>query len=151
MDIKEYNNFLQSLDFLGMRLVRSNVNTNDVIFKALNEECELKHTITYEVDEIVHDEEHNHLVAAVSWRATAKYKKTKAFDVKAWYQLVYAGVDESVSDEIIQKFCNSTIKSTSYPYFRQFFAQACNDTCITLPPLPMLKLLPSLGVNHPKR
>ncbi|TNE61833.1 MAG: hypothetical protein EP335_14150 [Alphaproteobacteria bacterium] len=147
MTSKEYNTFIGNVEFEGLRLVGSETSSDNAIFEALSERKEIKKSLEYKVANIFHSEDENLLIVDMSWTVKVRLQKKIVFKAFALYQIVYSGFSGGVKEEFIDKFCASTVKATSYPYFRQLFNQACSDTCVTLPPLPMLKFLPSVGTK----
>ena len=145
MSQQSYNDFLTSLEFAGMRVVAASFTTHDDLYPGAAGEKPFKKSLDYTVSEIGFDEDANSLIIDAEWRVIAKVGRKNVFEVKAHYQLVFFGCETFPSDEDIRKFCDSTAKATCYPYFRQFFNQACTDVCVNLPPLPLLKLVKSLG------
>ena len=141
-----YHEFIRKVEFAGLRAQSTSYSADDDVFAAIAEKCELRKNLEFTVKDITHDIDENTLLAKVCWQVGVKKSKKILFKVKAEYQIIFFNVDAETTDDIIEKFCGTTVKATTFPYFRQFFNQACLDASVNLPPLPMLKMVPKVGL-----
>jgi len=141
-----YSAFIRKIEFGGLRAQSASYSADDDVFVAVAEECELRKKLEFTVKDITHDIEDEALSAKVCWQVGVKKSKKILFRVKAEYQIVFFNVGAETTEEHIENFCATTIKATTFPYFRQFFNQACTDASVRLPPLPMLKIMPKIGM-----
>ena len=141
--VKKYNNFIENIQFSGMRLISS-----DFIRKPEYDNYEyqeLKKSLLFETDRIGVNEDG--FFPIVTWTLILKMGNKNLVKIQVGYELAYDTEceyeDSEQFEKIINRFLSSVVKPTSYPYFRQKVAAISNDAFLEIPTLPMLKLFPN--------
>ena len=141
----EYNEFLKKVEFCGLRVKEASFSTSDDFFN-VDGDKELKKKLDFGVLNICQDVDEETFSADVFFQVGIKQSKKILFKVRSVYQIIFLKFDCATSEADVAKFCNTTIKATIFPYFRHSYNQVCLDAHVDLPPLPMLKIVPKVGV-----
>lgn len=135
---KKYNNFIKETQLEGMRLTGSEFLKKSEFDQY--EYDELRKSIFFEVEEIVSDEDSIYI--HVCWTLTFKKGNKILVKIKVCYELAY-NESEFFEDDIVPRFVKTVVKPTTYPYLRQMVNRISEDAFLGMPPLPMLKLMPT--------
>lgn len=133
---EKWLDFLDRIEFAGSRLSRCAAEIKDAYHddqeKKLNLDASCKSTNLSEEQSIFFFE--------IEWSVNAKHGNKIVCFVKASYELAYRYQGEAPDVDCMERFLNTTVRSTSYPFFRQFLAQSSNDMGADLPILPLMKV-----------
>ncbi|PCJ44579.1 MAG: hypothetical protein COA81_01365 [Alphaproteobacteria bacterium] len=135
---EKFNCFIEETELEGMRLTGSEFlkkpEFDDYEFN------ELKKSLIYNVEQIVADDEA--IFIHVCWVLTLKKGNKVLTKIKVCYELAYS-MSEHFDDDVATHFVYRVVKPTTYPYLRQKINRISEDAYLGIPPLPMLKFLPT--------
>ncbi|VAV88923.1 hypothetical protein MNBD_ALPHA02-799 [hydrothermal vent metagenome] len=135
---EKFNNFIKETQLEGMRLTGSEFFKNPEFDNY--EFNELKKSLTFNAEDITADDDA--IFIHVCWMLCFKKGNKFLVKIKVCYELAYS-MSKYFDDEIVTHFVSRVVKPTTYPYLRQKINRISEDAYLGIPPLPMLKFLPT--------
>jgi len=153
-----YNKFIREVKLRSILLSGIKFDRKDEYFDLVEDASDkLKNAIGYKTafnpveTEDRGDDFTDDILALVDWSLDIKAGNKKLLSINVTYDILYSHVIDLEEEDghVISRFAREVIRTTSFPYFREYVNRISNDSQLNIPPLPMF-ILPPVRENQAK-
>ena len=134
--LKLYNEAVNSAELVDVKLISSSFKVEKEFFSEEGENS--KFGFGPKTSKAGFDEEKNMVLGHIEFETSAKLGNKFIMRLQSTYFVAFS-FEKKVDKDQAVKFFHRVGKFTSYPYFRNLFAQHVSEAQLELPPLPILK------------
>jgi hypothetical protein len=135
-----YNRVVRQARLLSLLLedLKFNIDPSALEFRR-----EMKRSIGSEIKNFAFVPDQNFCAATIQWSIEMRHRRRKLVKCVAAYTVLYENIKECEED-VVRIFMDNVGKAATYAYLRSLFAQLDWASNLNSPPLPVLRLEPSV-------